>query len=47
MNKFKEENSRLYQPWVMKPKRKVQDLVKELSNADLKIKEFYRIKIGE
>jgi elongation factor Ts len=25
----------------------VQDIVKELSIADLKIKEFYRIKIGE
>ena len=27
--------------------KKVQDIVKELSIADLKIKEFYRIKIGE
>jgi len=25
----------------------VQDIVKELSITDLKIKEFYRIKIGE
>jgi len=25
----------------------VQDILKELSIADLKIKEFYRIKIGE
>ena len=47
MNKFKEENSLLTQPWVMEPKKKVQDVVKELSIADLKIKEFYRIKIGE
>jgi elongation factor Ts len=47
MNKFKEENSLLTQPWVMEPKKKVQDIVKELSIADLKIKEFYRIKIGE
>ena len=47
MNKFKEENSLLSQPWVMEPKKKVQDIVKELSIADLKIKEFYRIKIGE
>ena len=28
----------------MEPKKKVQDIVKELSIADLKIKEFYRIK---
>ena len=46
-NKFKEENSLLTQAWVMEPKKKVQDIVKELSIADLKIKEFYRIKIGE
>ena len=47
MNKFKDENSLLSQPWVMEPKKKVQDIVKELSIDDLKIKEFYRIKIGE
>ncbi|MDC0240012.1 translation elongation factor Ts [Candidatus Pelagibacter sp.] len=47
MNKFKEENSLLTQAWVMEPKKKVQDIIKELSVADLKIKEFYRIKIGE
>ena len=47
MNKFKEENALLTQSWVMEPKKKVQDVIKELSVADLKIKEFYRIKIGE
>ena len=47
MNKFKEENSLLTQAWVMEPKKKVQDVIKELSIADLKIREFYRIKIGE
>ena len=47
INKFKEENALLSQAWVMEPKKKVQDIVKELSIADLKIKEFYRIKIGE
>ena len=47
MNKFKEENALLTQAWVMEPKKKVQDVIKELSIADLKIKEFYRIKIGE
>ena len=47
MNKFKEENSLLSQAWVMEPKKKVQDILKELSISDLKIKEFYRIKIGE
>ena len=47
MNKFKEENALLTQAWVMEPKKKVQDILKELSITDLKIKEFYRIKIGE
>jgi elongation factor Ts len=47
MNKFREENALLSQAWVMEPKKKVQDIVKELSISDLKIKEFYRIKIGE
>ena len=47
MNKFKEDNALLSQPWVMEPKKKVKEIIKELSIADLKIKEFYRIKIGE
>jgi elongation factor Ts len=47
MNKFKEENALLTQAWVIEPKKKVKDVLKELSIADLKIKEFYRIKIGE
>ena len=47
MKKFKEENALLSQAWVMEPKKKVQDVLKELSIADLKIREFYRIKIGE
>ena len=47
MNKFKEENALLTQAWVMEPKKKVKDVLKDLSIADLKIREFYRIKIGE
>ena len=47
MNKFKEENSLLTQAWVMEPKKKVQDVLKELAINDLKIKDFSRIKIGE
>jgi len=47
MNKFKEENALMTQAWVMEPKKKVQDIIKELSITDLKIKEFSRIKIGE
>jgi elongation factor Ts len=47
INKFKEDNGLLTQPWVMEPKKKVQDIVKDLSINDLKIKDFYRLKIGE
>ena len=47
MNKFKEENALMTQAWVMEPKKKVQDVLKELAINDLKIKEFSRIKIGE
>jgi len=47
MNKFKEENALLTQAWVMEPKKKVQDIVNELNIPDLKINNFFRIKIGE
>ena len=47
MNKFKEENSLLNQSWVMEPKKKVKNILKELNISDLKIKDFFRLKIGE
>ena len=47
MNKFKEENSLLNQAWVMEPKKKVKNILKELNISDLKIKDFFRLKIGE
>jgi len=47
MNKFKEDNALLTQAWVMEPKKKVQDILKDLNISDLKINDFYRIKIGE
>tara|TARA_B100000925_G_scaffold291205_1_gene278458 strand:- start:1693 stop:2544 length:852 start_codon:yes stop_codon:yes gene_type:complete len=47
INKFKEENSLLNQAWVMEPKKKVKDVIKELNIADLKISDFFRLKIGE
>ena len=47
MNKFKDENALLTQAWVMEPKKKVQDIIKDLNINDLKINDFYRIKIGE
>ena len=47
INKFKEDNALLTQMWVMDTKKKVKDIIKELNISDLKIKDFYRIKIGE
>ena len=47
INKFKEDNALLSQPWVMEPKKKVHDIIKELNINDLKVKDFYRLKIGE
>ena len=47
INKFIEENSLLTQFWVMEPKKKVKDIINELKIDNLKIKDFYRLKIGE
>ena len=47
MNKFKDDNALLTQAWVMEPKKKVQDVLNDLNIPDLKINDFYRIKIGE
>jgi elongation factor Ts len=47
MNKFKDDNALLTQAWVMEPKKKVQDVVKDLNISELKINDFFRIKIGE
>ena len=46
MNKFKEESSLMTQQWVMEPKKKVKDIIQELNLKDLKIVDFYRIKIA-
>ena len=47
MNKFKEDNSLMTQQWVMEPKKKVKNIIEELGIKDLKIVDFYRIKIGD
>ena len=47
LNKFKEENSLMTQDWVMEPKKKVKDVISEISTENIKIKEFVRLKIGE
>jgi elongation factor Ts len=47
LNKFKEENSLMTQDWVMEPKKKVKEVVSEISTKGINIKEFVRLKIGE
>ena len=47
LSKFKEENSLMTQQWVMEPKKKVKDVIQELTVSDIKIVDFYRIKIGD
>ena len=47
LNKFKEDNSLLSQQWVMEPKKKVKDIIKDLNVIDIKIVDFFRLKIGE
>ena len=46
--KFLNDNSLLNQIWIMDPKKKVQDILKENSTDDeLKVVEFIRYKVGE
>ena len=47
INKFKEENSLMTQDWVMEPKKKVKDVISEITTNSHNIKEFVRFKIGE
>ena len=47
ISKFKDDNSLLNQQWVMEPKKKVKEIIKELNVFNLNIKDFSRIKIGE
>ena len=45
INKFKDENSLMTQDWVMDPKMKVKDIIKNLEILDLKINEFVELKL--
>ena len=47
IKKFKEENSLMTQNWVMEPKKTVNNILDDLNNSNLKIKEYTRIKIGD
>jgi len=48
ITKYLNDNSLLNQPWIMDPKKKVKDVIKENSlDQDLKIVDFIRYKVGE
>ena len=48
LNKFIGENTLLNQEWIMEPKKKVKDVIKEFSGKDrFEIKSFLRFKVGE
>ena len=48
LKKFIEENTLLNQDWVMDPKKKVKDVLKEVAGNDkIEIKKFIRFKVGE
>jgi len=48
LNKFIAENTLLNQDWIMEPKKKVKDIIKEISGKDkIVIKKFIRFKVGE
>ena len=48
ISKFLSDNSLLNQIWIMDPKKKVKDIIKENSfDKELKIIDFVRFKVGE
>ena len=48
LNKFIADNTLLNQEWIMEPKKKVKDVLKEVAGKEnIKIKKFVRFKVGE
>jgi elongation factor Ts len=48
IEKFKQENTLINQIWIMDPKKKVKDVIAELSKENsITIKDFVRYKVGE
>jgi len=48
LNKFIADYTLLNQEWIMEPKKKVKDVLKEISGKDkIEIKKFIRFKVGE
>ena len=48
LNKFVADNTLLNQEWIMEPKKKVKDVLKEVAGKEkIEIKKFIRFKVGE
>ena len=48
LNKFISDNTLLNQDWIFEPKKKVKDVIKEISGKDkIIVKNFIRFKVGE
>ena len=48
LNKFIAENTLLNQEWIMDPKKKVKDIIRDIAGKDtVKIKKIVRFKVGE
>ena len=48
LNKFINDNTLLNQEWIIEPKKKVKDILKEVSGKDkIEIKKFVRFRVGE
>jgi len=48
LNKFISENTLLNQEWIMEPKKKVKDIIKEFAAKEkIVVKKFVRFKVGE
>tara|TARA_Y100000590_G_C15740697_1_gene1020162 strand:- start:1825 stop:2694 length:870 start_codon:yes stop_codon:yes gene_type:complete len=48
LNKFISDNTLLNQVWIMDPKKRVKDILKDFSKTDkIEIKKFVRFKVGE
>ena len=48
LKKFIDENTLMNQDWIMEPKKKVKDIIKEFAGKEkIEVKEFIRFKVGE
>ena len=48
LNKFVQDNTLLDQEWIMEPKKRVKEVLKDIGNKEsIEITKFIRFKVGE